>query len=70
MCLGLSHSLSHPCYHSYSFKFDRVTIHENYFALLVCVRGVNFLKTLIYLRKDCLEVNMKQLNEVGIESDS
>ena len=60
----------HPCYHSYSYKFYRVTTHENNFSLLFCeVRSVNFLKTLNYLGKDCLEVNMKQSNEVGIKSD-
>ena len=49
---------------------SQFTTHENYFALLICeVKSVNFLKTLNHLRKDCLEVNMKQLNEVGIESD-
>ena len=70
MCLGLSHSLCHPCNHNYSFRFYRVTNHENNFALLFCeVWGVNFLKTLNCLRKDCLEINMKQLNEVDIESD-
>ena len=67
---SLSHSLCHPCYHSYSYRFYRVTSHENYFAVLFCeVSSVNFLKSLNYLRKDCLEINMKQLNEVGIESD-
>ena len=46
----------------------RFATHENYFAQLLSERrSVNFLKTLNYLRKDCLEVNMKQLNEVGIE---
>ena len=30
---------------------------------------VRFKSPSVYLRKDCLEVNMKQLNEVGIESD-
>ena len=33
------------------------------------VWSVNFLKTLNCLRKDCLEVKLKQFNEVGIESD-
>ena len=71
MCLGLFHSLCHPCYHSYSHIFYRVTAHENYFALLFCeVRSVNFLKRLNDLSKDCLKVNMKQLSEAGIESDS
>ena len=70
MCLGLSHRFCHPCYNSYCYRFYRVTTDENYFAMLFYeVRSVNFLKALNYLRKDCLEVNMKQFNEVGIESD-
>ena len=47
-----------------------VTTHENCIELVFCeVRSVNVLKTLNYLRKACLEVNMKQLTKVGIESD-
>ena len=66
----MSHSLWHPCYHSYNYRFYRVIAHLNYFALLFCeVRSVNFLKSLKYLREDCLEEKMKQINEVGIESD-
>ena len=66
----MSHSLCHPCNLSYSYRFNRVTTYENCFSQLFCeVRSVSFLKPLNNLRKYCLDVNMKQINEVGIESD-
>ena len=49
---------------------ELLPIKSIYIALVFCeVRSVNFLKTFIYIRKTCLEVNRKQLTKVGIESD-
>ena len=43
----------------------KITLHCSLYE----VRSVNFLKTFKNLGRDCSEVNMKQLNLVGIDSD-
>ena len=51
VCLGMSHSVCHPCYRSCRYILYIVTTYEQYIALHMCeVLSVNFIKkTLDYL---------------------